>query len=467
MTSANTKSIHGPQSRGFWGSLAAFQEDPFLFLSDAHHQHGDFVKFRVGPLYFYSVAHPDYVKQILITNRKNYHRDRKFLAEATPFLGQGLLTTDDEVWARLRRIAQPVFHAKHMANYAAMISQEATTYIQRWDRLEFTEKPFNIVDEMLSLTLNTVAPILFGTNSIPEWQTFIHTVNLLQAEVSERLLTPITLPLWVPTSHNRQIRQALQTIDRIIFNIIAEYRHSQRSGQNLMNELIEARDELTGEALSDQEIRDQILTLLIAGYETTASAMTWFWYLLAQHPEVEQKLRQEIATTLGNTAPTYQDLPRLTYTKMVIQEVLRLYPPIWIFARSPLQRDRLGDYELPAPTIAYISPLVIHRHPGFWESPDEFRPERFDPALEQPYPELAYIPFGSGARSCIGRNFAMMMMQLIIPKILQDYHFQLVPNQRVKPKFDITLHPENGIYMTLEKNSAQTVARSVFDARTA
>jgi cytochrome P450 len=445
-----TKTVPSPPTRGFWGNLSQFQTEPFRFLSDVSSQYGDIVKFRMGPIDFYFLNHPDYIKHILITNRKNYHRDRKFLAEATPFLGQGLLTTDDEVWARLRRIAQPVFHANQMANYAAMISEATAAYIKRWQVAANTNQVLNLKDEMLHLTLGIVAPTLFGANVTDEWQTFIHTVDVLQAEVARRLITPITLPLWVPTSGNLQTRQALQTLDRMVFAMIAAYRQQQKQEMNLMNALIQARDQATGDSLSDREIRDQILTLLVAGYETTASALSWLFYLLSQHPQVEEKLRCEVESMLGNEPPTYQDIPRMKYTRMVIQESLRLYPPIWIFARSPLQADRLGDYEIPANTVVYISPLIMHRHPEFWSNPHEFKPERFDPALESTHSELAYIPFGTGARSCIGRNFAMMMMQLIVPKILQEYRFHLIPDFQVKHQFDITLHPQDGIYMQVE-----------------
>ena len=447
----NTKKpIPKVQARGFLGKLPEFRNNPLQFLENLNSQCGDIAKFRMGPMYFYYVNHPDYIKHILITNRKNYHRDRKFLAEGRPFLGRGLLTTDAEEWGRLRRIAQPVFNANQMAKYASMISEVATTSLKRWEISAQTDQALNIADEMLRLTLDIVAPTLFGINVTNEWQSFINSVNVIQAEGSKRLVTPVTVPLWIPTISNLKANIALQNIDSTVFGMIAKYRQQQKPHRNLMSALIEARDEETGDSLTDREIRDQVVTLLTAGYETTASILAWLFLLLSQHPEVEQKLRHEINLTLGNQSLTYENISSMKYLRMVIQESLRLYPPIWIFARSPIQSDNLGDYEIPANTVIYISPLMVQRHPKFWQSPEDFKPERFD-VIEPTHSDLAYIPFGTGGRSCIGRHFAIMMMQLIIIKALQIYRFHLVPNQQIKPQFDITLHPKNGIYMKLEK----------------
>ena len=439
------------QARGFLGHLPEFKNNPLEFFKKLNNQCGDIAKFRMGPMYFYYVNHPDYIKHILITNRKNYHRDHKFLTEATPILGRGLLTTDAEEWARLRRIAQPVFHGNQMAKYALMISETVAASIKRWEVPVKTGQPLNIADEMLRLTLDVVAPTLFGINVTDEWQNFIRSVNILQAEGSKRLVAPMNLPLWIPTISNLKINTALQTVDSVVFGMIATYRQQQELNHNLMNALVQARDEETGDSLTDREIRDQVVTLLTAGYETTASILAWLFLLLSQHPEVEQKLRHEIDSVLGSEAPTYHNISNMKYMRMVIQESLRLYPPIWLFARTPLEPDELEGYEIPANTVVYISPLMVHRHPKFWESPEDFKPERYEVIAEPTHSELAYIPFGAGARSCLGRNFAIMMMQLIVPKVLQEYRLSLVPNQEIKSQFDVTFHSRNAIYMKLEK----------------
>jgi cytochrome P450 len=445
------KPIPELKARGLLGYFPEFRDNPLQFLGTLNRECGDIAKFRMGPMYFYYVNHPDYIKQILITNRKNYHRDRKFLVEGTPILGRGLLTTDAEEWERLRRIAQPVFHANQMAKYASMISEVATTSLKRWEVSANKGQPLNIADEILRLTLDVVAPTLFGINVTDECQSFINSVNIIQTEGAKRLVTPVTLPLWIPTRSNIKANIALRNIDSTVFGMIAKYRQQHQNDQhNLMNALIQARDEETGDSLTDREIRDQVVTLLTAGYETTASILAWLFLLLSQHPEVEQKLRHEIDITLENQCPTYENISSMKYLGMVIQESLRLYPPIWIFARTPIQSDDLGDYKIPANTVVYIIPLMVQRHPKFWQSPEDFKPERFD-VTEPTHPQLAYIPFGTGARSCIGRNFAIMMMQFIIIKVLQTYRFYLVPNQDIKPQFDITLHSHHGIYMKLEK----------------
>jgi cytochrome P450 len=261
----------------------------------------------------------------------------------------------------------------------------------------------------------------------------------------------MALPACFPTPRNRQFRRALCELDTFVYRLIDERCQSQHRRDDLLSRLVAARDGETGERMPATQLRDEVMTLFVAGHTTVAATLSWTLYLLAQHPEVERTLQAELATVLEGRSPTARDLPRLAYTRMVIEEGLRLYPPTWLTARMPLEDDEIGGYRIPAQSVVLLSPYVLHRHPAFWEHPERFEPERFSPEQSARRPRFAYFPFGGGPRLCIGQSLAMMKMLLILAMVTQVYQLRLVPGHIVEPQARITLRPRHGLLMTLHK----------------
>jgi cytochrome P450 len=267
--------------------------------------------------------------------------------------------------------------------------------------------------------------------------------------INDRVWDVVALPLCLPTSRHRQFHQALRRLDSCVYRLIDErYRTGQRT-EDLLSVLVGARDEVTGEPMSRTQLRDEVITLFIAGHMTATAALAWVWCLLALHPEVERQLQAELNAVLGGRTPTAQDLPLLPYTRMVIEEGMRLYPPTWATARTPLVDDEIGGYRIPARSIVLLSPYVLHRHPAFWEHPERFDPERFSQARSDARPRFAYFPFGGGRRLCIGQSLAMMELRLILAMVAQIYRLRLVPGTPVEPQPLVSLQPPDGLRMTL------------------
>jgi cytochrome P450 len=269
------------------------------------------------------------------------------------------------------------------------------------------------------------------------------------AFINRRLAAIVDLPLWVPTPSNQRFNRAIRTLDQIIAGIIGERRQHPQATRDLLDRLLAARDEATGAAMSERQIRDEVVTVFFAGHETSAQTLSWLWYLLAQNPEVEQQLHEELALVLGGRAPRVADLPRLAYTRLVVMETMRLYPAVWTFPRQAIADDTIAGYHIPAGSLMFPAPYMTHRHPTFWEEPAVFDPERFAPARLARQHDYAYYPFGGGKRTCIGSHFAMQQIQLVVATVAQRYRLRLIPDQVIEPRSAITLHPAHGLRMTL------------------
>jgi cytochrome P450 len=264
-------------------------------------------------------------------------------------------------------------------------------------------------------------------------------------------MSVVKFPTSFPTAQNRRFRQAVANAEQIVYELIAERRHGAGNTDDLLSLLMAARDEETGEGLSDKELRDQAITIIGAGYETTTQALAWTWYLLAKHPEIENKLHAEISEVLGGRTPTFDHLPKLKYTLMVFQEAMRLYPPIWMISRAASEADEIGGYRVPANSEILLLPYITHRNPKYWDNPEEFNPEHFLPEKVAARPRFAYFPFGGGARQCIGNNFALMEAQLIIATVAQKYRLRLTDEQPIKPETSVTLRPNRSLRMALHQ----------------
>ena len=321
--------------------------------------------------------------------------------------------------------------------------------LERWRPFAEQDAPIEVDAEMLRLTLGIVGKALFSRDLSDAADTMSQSFEVIRKHTTDRVMSVIKLPANFPTAQNRRFRQAIANAEQIVYDLIAERRRGQGNTNDLLSLLMAARDEETGEGLSDKELRDQALTIIGAGYETTTQALAWTWYLLAKHPEVENRLHAEISDVLGGRTPAFEDLPDLKYTLMVFQEAMRLYPPIWMITRSAIKSDEIGGYRVPANSEILLLPYITHRHPKYWEKPEEFSPEHFTPEKVAARPRFAHFPFGAGPRQCIGNNFALMEGQLIIATVAQKYRLRLANERTIEPETSVTLRPRGGVIMEL------------------
>jgi cytochrome P450 len=437
-----------PHENWLIGSARAIQRDPLGFNVSMFQRYGNVaaVRFLLWPTYM--IFHPQDVKHVLQENHRNYSKDTYLIHFLRPLLGQGLFSNDGQSWLHQRRLMQPAFHRKQLATFGMLMTGATSSLLERWHNATTRDQPLDVAAEMMRLTLHIVGHALFSIDLSDETGTVGQAFTALLTSISDYIYQPVP-PLNVPTPRNRRIRQSIRTLDGVVQEIITAHRRLDAGTSDLLSLLLLARDEETGEGMTDRQVRDEVMTLLLAGHETTSNALTWTWYLLSQHPDAESRLHAELEQVLGGSIPTVENLPRLPYTRMVLEEALRLYPPAVGFNRKALGDDEVGGYMVPANTLIWLSPYMTHRHPDFWEHPDVFDPERFSPERSAGRPHFAYFPFGGGPRLCIGSTFAMMEAQLILATVAQRYRLRLVPNHQVEPQVMLTLRPRHGLPMTL------------------
>jgi cytochrome P450 len=440
-----------PGPRGHWllGNIPEFRRDVLSLLMDSTAKFGDIVRFRLGPQIIHLLNHPDYVEHVLQRRHSNYDKNPRSAAVISRVTGESLLTSNGEVWQRQRRLLQPAFHHSSIMGFARTITGYTKTMLDRWEGEMKAGDAIDLASEMMRLTFTIVAKVLFSTEIGCETQVIDEAMKIILPETFGRLGRILNCPDWLPTPRNRRFQRALQSLDNVVTRIIADHRAAHRLGQpmnDLLGMLLNCGSETDGAQLNDRQLRNETITFLLAGHETTANALTWTFYLLAQHDDVAQSLRAELRSVLGGKPPELSDLTHLGFLKCVIKEAMRLYPPIWIIERRVIADDQVGGYALPKGSAVVISPYSLHRHPAFWDSPHEFNPGRF----RHP-PPPAYIPFGAGPRFCIGSEFAMLEAQLIVAIVLPKFQIALVPGHPVRPLPGITLRTEHGLRVTLSE----------------
>jgi cytochrome P450 len=444
------KTAPGPRGHLLLGSARDIQRDPLRFGLAMTEQYGDVVQIRFFIWPAYLVNHPDGIKHVLQENQQNYNKDFFPYKIFKPLLGKGLVTNDGKSWLHQRRLMQPAFHRKRLDAFGSLMTDATVTMLDQWQDLATREQPLDIAAEMVPLTLRIVGQTFFHIDLSDETHIVGQAVTTVNKLHSDYMYAPFP-PLHIPTPRNRRLQASYRALDQVVRGIITNRRSHNTDTGDLLSMLLLARDEETGQGMDDQQVRDEVITLLIAGYETVSTALTWTWYLLSQYPDVERQLHAELDTVLGGHLPMVEHLPRLSYTRMVLEEALRLYPPAWIFGRKAIAEDEIGGYFIPANSIIVLSPYMTHRHPAFWANPEVFEPERFTPERSAGRPHYAYFPFGGGPRVCIGNNFALMEMQLILATVAQRYTLRLVPGHTVEPEALLSLHPRYGLPMTLER----------------
>ncbi len=430
------------------GSAPKMRRDPLGLLTEARRLHGDFVRFRLGPYRICLLAHPDYIGHVLQKNPRNYLKDGY---EHIKIVGNGLLSSEGDFWRGQRRVVQPAFHRERLRNLAETMTETTEKMLERWEGGADRE-PLDVDAEMSRLTLEITGRTLFSTDVTRE-----------AGEVGQALQTVLTLgfqrtgrflpvPLGIPTPNNRRYRAAVERLNGLVDGLARRRRKSGESREDLLSVLLEARDE-NNEAMSPRQLRDEAMTILTAGYETTARALTWTWYLLDSHPQARRKLDQELDRVLGGRTPAFEDLERLSYTEMVLKESMRLLPPVWGLSRFVAEDDDVGGYRIPKGSRVVLSQYVTHRHPGLWDAPERFDPERFTLERSAGRPKYAYFPFSGGPRQCIGNNFAVMEAKLALATVAQRYKLSLVPGHPVEPEPSFTLKPRYGMRMSTEKQN--------------
>jgi len=424
-----------------------FPFDPLDFHLTLGREFGDVAYYRVGRYRVYQLNHPDLARQILVEQPEKFQKAQFVKRAFRPFAGNGLLTSDGALWRQQRKLMQPAFHHKQLAAYAEVMVGQALRTVDSWRDGEVRE----IGAEMTKLTLGIVVKALFGAE-VPRGGEGIGRLMATVLDASnQRINSAVQVPDWVPTPRNRRERRSLAELDLILQDMIRARRASSSEGGDLLSALLSAVDADDGTRMSDRQLRDEMMTLFLAGHETTANALAWTWYLLAQHPEVEARLREETERVLKGRAPTVADLPSLPYGDMVVREAMRLYPPAPGFAREPIEDVLIGGYVIPRGSLIIVSTYALHRDPRFFQAPESFDPERFAPGWEERIPRYAYLPFGGGPRVCIGSGFAMMEARLVLGTVVQRYRLRLEPNQEVVPAQMVTIRPKHGIRMRVSR----------------
>lgn len=448
-----------PGSHPIWGTGRDFAQDPIAILLHIVKDYPQMVRLRFGPFHAHVISDPDLAKEVMVTKNRNFVRPdnlRNILGAAS---GVNLFNSDGDYWLRQRRMLQPAFHMRRITGFAQTMTTESERLLARWDAHPDVAagRPVDIQDEMTWVTLNIVGKSLFGVDMQEAgWgQELTGAFGTNAAWIDHRFNNLISAPLWMPTRLNRDFKRGRATVYRLLGEMIDQRRQTIQSQHeerdDFLQMLLELRYEDTDEGMTDKQLMDECGAFFFAGHETTALSLSWAWYLLATHPGAEAKLHAEVDEVLGGRIPTLGDLEQMPYSRMVIEEAMRLYPAAWATSRQSVEAEQIGPYALPAKSMVMINFSGIHRHPDYWERPDSFEPERFSPERSANRPRHAYLPFGQGPRLCIGNQFAMMEAQLVLATVAQRYRMRTLPGYTAKAKPVFTLHVDGGLPMILER----------------
>ncbi len=438
----------GPPFRALPGTLAKLWHDRLALLSDAAAQFGDVVRFTMGPKTLYFFNHPDHAKHVLADNAGNYHKGLG-LSQAKRVLGEGLLTSEGELWRKQRRTIQPAFRRDRIAGFAGVIAEEAGAMLDRLEA-QVGREPVEMGAEMTRLTLRVLGKTLLDADLSP-FSVLGEAFEVAQDHAMFEMVTLGMLPLWLPLPRNRRFRAARRQLEDVVFSLVAQHeKASPRGGGDVISRLLDAYRHEPPAGIR-RRLRDELITILLAGHETTASTLSWTWYLLDRHPEVAERVRAEADEVFGDTVPAHEALHGLRYTSMVIQETMRLYPPVWGLPRTAISQDEVGGCRVPAGADVMISPYTLHRHPGFWPDPGRFDPQRFGPAQPGPAHRYAYIPFGAGPRVCVGSNLGMMEATLVTAMAARRFRLALLPGREVTAEAMLSLRVRDGLPMMVRR----------------
>jgi len=418
-------------------------------LLEARQQYGDIVFTKIGPLRSYMLLSPEFVYHVLVTNHKNYVKGLGYNGFRL-LVGQGLATSDGDLWKRQRRMMSPHFTPQVVLDYSDMMAETTEHMLTRWDQAAEHGETLNMDTEMMHLTMSVIGRAMFSLDMGTQPTEAGHAMDEAFAFIPRRSVNPL-VPMWLPLAAHRRFAHNQKVIDQFLYDQIAEgRRHPER--ENFLSVMLKVQDSETGQGMSDRQLRDEVITLFFAGFETTARTLTWGWYLLNRHPEVLQKVVAEADRVLPSGRPTSSaDLERLTYTRMVVDETLRLYPPTAMLARQNIAADEIGGYPIPPMSLISLSPYVVHRSPEYWPDAERFDPERFTPEAVAARPKFAYIPFAAGPRVCIGNSFALMEMVYAFAMVAKRFNIKQVPEEEIPATFAGTTRPTKPLLMQVSR----------------
>ena len=417
--------------------------DPLAFFTNLARTYGDVAHVQMAGEHLFLLTRPSLVRDVLMTNQRNFLKGRG-LERAKRFLGEGLLTSEGAVHLRQRRLLQPAFHRERIASYGAVMTDYADRVQSKWA----DGATLDVAQEMMGLTLGVVGKTLFDADVTSHVRSVGQALTAVIESFWTTMLPFADLLEHLPLPALRRSRRARIELDAIVYGMIAERRRAGEDRGDLLSMLLMAHDEDDGQGMTDQQVRDEAMTIFLAGHETTANALSWTWYLLSDAPEIEARLHEEVDRVLGDRQPTVADIARLVFTEQVVSEAIRLYPPAWIIGRRAINEYRVDDYEIPARALVLTSPYIAQRDARFFTEPDRFVPDRWTPAFKASLEPFAYFPFGGGSRRCIGESFAWMELVLVVSSIARRWRLRLVPGHSVVPQPVVTLRMKHGLKMT-------------------
>lgn len=433
--------VPGPEEHWLFGSTLAFQKQPIDFCTRVAREHGELARFRVGYEQWYLLTSPEHVYEVLVGKAALFHKPKLAKRMWKLFLGNGLLSSDGDVWKRQHKLILPGFHKQRIDTYAQVMVGYTEELLASYRDGELRD----ISEDMTDLTLAIVAKTLFDADVKHSARKVGESIKLLNEIMVDHINNPVPVPSWWPSARNQKKMSAIRDIERIVRDVIEERRRSGEDRGDLLSMLVHARDE-AGAKMNDQELRDEAMTLLFAGHETTSNSLTWTFYMLAKHPEVEARVEAEVRSVLGGRPPTLDDLKNLPYLDMVIKESMRILPVVWAYMREPQADVALSDGRvLPRGCVVFISPYVLHHNPRYFADPEVFRPERFSREQEKALPRGAYVPFAAGPRVCLGKSFAMMEARLVLATMIQHVKLELATDHEVELSPKIALRPKDGV----------------------
>ncbi|MFI5929079.1 cytochrome P450 [Micromonospora sp. NPDC051543] len=433
----------GPPVGAAPGLLWKLARDRLGLMAEAARTYGDAARIVIGPKKLYYLNHPDFAKHVLADNSDNYHKGLG-LAQAKRALGDGLLTSEGEIWRKQRAAMKPVFQNRRIAQQAGAVAEEAGRLVERL-RSRRDGEPVEVMSEMTGLTLGVLGRTLLDAD-LGGFGSLGQSFATMQDQAMFEMTTNGLVPMWVPLPHQLRFRRARRDLRRTVDKLVRD-RTGDADGDDALSRLIMSARQEADARVGQQRIYDELVTLLLAGHETTASTLGWTFHLLDRHPDVWQRLHEEAVSVLGDRPPVYEDLHRLTYTTMVLEEVMRLYPPVWMLSRIAQGEDEVGGWRIPAGVDVLICPYTLHRHPDFWADPERFDPERFAPERSAHRPRYAYLPFGAGPRFCVGNHLGMLEAAFVVAMVVRELRLVTEPGYRVVPEPMLSLRIRGGLPM--------------------
>lgn len=441
----------GPKGLPVIGNLRRMQKLGTLkFYEDVWKDYGDASCVDMGPMSIYQFVRPEHIQYILVKGKDKYIKGFSHDKLRIP-LGYGILTAEGELWRRQRKLMAPTYTRRGVEQFADIMNSETQKMINRWQEMPEGQY-FSINQEMMRLTMSVISQSMFRIDIGEDFSDAGEALTFILEFANKRTTSLIDPPMFLPTPMNRKLKNALKTIDNFLYSIISE-RRKLPPGDDLLSILMTVKDEDSGETMNDKQLRDEVLITFFAGHETTAQLLTWAWYQLGNHKDIETKFHKELDQNLSGRTPEITDVGNLVYTRMIIDETLRLYTPVAMTARDAVEDDVLDGYLIPKGSIVTLTPYLTHRHPEFWEKPDDFYPEHFTPERVEARPRYAYYPFGAGPRICLGMHFALLEGILVMAEVGQRFHIEILPDQEIEPYWSGTLRPNRDITARLRNRN--------------